>query len=673
MTDVAMTRAPGVFIDVQPVDERLRPVRLDVAAFAGVTSRGPARQPVVDARWTDDVPIVEPDRPYRRTVPVLVTSWNEYEVLYGGLTGPGRLGAAVASFFDQGGDRAWILRIVHEHTGGGLDRPEDNGASTGTLDIGTTDGRPVDFHARNEGTWGDQLRLRLSFEARPIPFLGATAANIARTDLDAWAPVGSLIRCTTDDGTRSLHWVRDSRRESSSTGAPDRLLEFAAPLPTQLAEWDVIEGVVEVIDLDPNVDRTELHTGLGLSFEHPRWLAKELSLASALVWPGSGWAANGRLQVVDPRLPATGEVVFGGGVDHTANIEPGDFFGDDWVPGDLDSSDGIHSLAGLPEPALLVTPDLYEPVPLLSTPIPDDPGPSSTDFEPCITATRGAPASAPDRPLAGLELDPRIPAELAEIIDHQQRVVDFTSRTGRIVALLDVPPDLTDRQILTWRQHFTSSFAAAYHPWLTVPDAGGRRLRPLNPSAAAAGIIADRERRRGVPTGPANQLVVGVIDTVDHVSDPQHDRLHPAAINVFRRERDGVRLLGARTLSRTTDLRQLTVRRLITLLALTLERRLAWTVFEPNNRHLRDRVTILVTGLLRELFTAGAFAGATEAESFFVRADAELNPQRVIDAGQLIVEIGIAPSEPIEFIVVRLARLGDGTLSIDTTPGVGRR
>jgi phage tail sheath protein FI len=41
-----------------------------------------------------------------------------------------------------------------------------------------------------------------------------------------------------------------------------------------------------------------------------------------------------------------------------------------------------------------------------------------------------------------------------------------------------------------------------------------------------------------------------------------------------------------------------------------------------------------------------------------------LNSQRIIDAGQLIAEIGVAPTEPIEFILLRLARDGDGTLTI---------
>jgi phage tail sheath protein FI len=67
---------------------------------------------------------------------------------------------------------------------------------------------------------------------------------------------------------------------------------------------------------------------------------------------------------------------------------------------------------------------------------------------------------------------------------------------------------------------------------------------------------------------------------------------------------------------------------------------------------------------LRQLYLAGAFRGATEEDAFFVRCDETLNPPQVVDAGQLITEIGVAPTEPLEFIVLQLSRDGDGTLSM---------
>src|SRR3954447_23096226 len=85
---------------------------MDVAAFAGVAPRGPAFVPVVDDQWRDDVPCVEPERPRARSVAVPVESWDDYRRAFGGFEGPGLLPYAVASFFEQGGRRAYVVRIV---------------------------------------------------------------------------------------------------------------------------------------------------------------------------------------------------------------------------------------------------------------------------------------------------------------------------------------------------------------------------------------------------------------------------------------------------------------------------------------------------------------------------------------------------------------------------------
>jgi len=92
-----------------------------------------------------------------------------------------------------------------------------------------------------------------------------------------------------------------------------------------------------------------------------------------------------------------------------------------------------------------------------------------------------------------------------------------------------------------------------------------------------------------------------------------------------------------------------------------------WVVFEPNTPALRAELRQTLTVYLRQLYTAGAFRGATEEESFFVRCDASNNPPRIADLGQLLVEVGVAPSEPVEFIVLRLSRDADGSLTTSET------
>jgi phage tail sheath protein FI len=159
-------------------------------------------------------------------------------------------------------------------------------------------------------------------------------------------------------------------------------------------------------------------------------------------------------------------------------------------------------------------------------------------------------------------------------------------------------------------------------------------------------------------------IAAEIVGVDDRVSPARHDELHSQGINVWLRERDGIRLTAARTLSRDPALRQLSVRRLLTLLARALEQQMQWTVFEPNNAALRAELRLLLRSFLRQLFRRGAFRGATEQEAFFVRCDDSNNPPFIGDAGRLIAEIGVAPAEPLEFIVLRLAREGDGTLIV---------
>jgi hypothetical protein len=185
------------------------------------------------------------------------------------------------------------------------------------------------------------------------------------------------------------------------------------------------------------------------------------------------------------------------------------------------------------------------------------------------------------------------------------------------------------------------------------------------PSAFAAGILAAQEAANGVQHGPANLLARGAVAVADRVSPARHDELHQNAINVFAAERDGFRLAAGRTLSLDPQWRQLSVRRLVSMLRRALLEQMQWTVFEPNDARLRDELTRLLDLYLTSLFRAGAFRGRTPAEGFFVRCDDALNPRQVVDEGKLICHVGVAPVEPLEFILLRLSRDGDGTLLMD--------
>jgi len=357
------------------------------------------------------------------------------------------------------------------------------------------------------------------------------------------------------------------------------------------------------------------------------------------------------------------------GQDRYAQVSPDDFFGT-LLEGDDAATDGLDALLRVPEVASVVVPDLYSParVPVTAQ-VTDPPTFAGPAFAPCVTPP-GDTAVTPQPPgLDGLRLDPLDATELAIIVTLQNQVVSCARALG-IVALLDVPPGLTQQAILRWRANFDSSYAAAYHPWLRAPLAStSAPLVTANPSAFAAGIIARTERIYGVPHGPANELAAGAVDVTDRVDAARHAVLHRAGVDAYLVRTDGIWLMGARTLSRDPSWRQLNVRRVVSMVERTILSELAWTVFEPNDRVVRTRIELLVGGLLRQLFAQGAFAGATPAESYFVHTASDAALPLESDQGRLICQIGLAVAEPLEFILVSISRNAEGALSAETFGG----
>jgi hypothetical protein len=118
----------------------------------------------------------------------------------------------------------------------------------------------------------------------------------------------------------------------------------------------------------------------------------------------------------------------------------------------------------------------------------------------------------------------------------------------------------------------------------------------------------------------------------------------------------GYRVWGARTLSSDASWRYINVRRLFNFVEKSLQLGTMWTVFEPNDQRLWMRVRRDVNNFLMTVYSAGALFGATPAQAFYVKVDEELNPPATRDLGQLIIEIGIAPVKPAEFVIFRISQ-----------------
>jgi phage tail sheath protein FI len=202
-------------------------------------------------------------------------------------------------------------------------------------------------------------------------------------------------------------------------------------------------------------------------------------------------------------------------------------------------------------------------------------------------------------------------------------------------------------------------YGALYFPWLRVRDAiNPDNIVSVPPSGHVSGICARTDVQRGVHKAPANVGVRGALGLTYNVSRAEQETLNPVGVNCFRFfSREGVVLWGARTVAPSaSNWRYLSVRRLFNMVEESIERSTRWVVFEPNDRPLWKAIRRDVGAFLLLLWRQGALMGATPDQAFFVKCDAETNTPEVIDAGQVVIIIGLAPVKPAEFVIFRIGQ-----------------
>ena len=246
----------------------------------------------------------------------------------------------------------------------------------------------------------------------------------------------------------------------------------------------------------------------------------------------------------------------------------------------------------------------------------------------------------------------------------QQAMIAHCELMGDRVAILDAPPGLNAQQVREWRVDkagYDSKYATLYWPWIKVFDPVTSQGKLIPPGGHIAGIWARNDDTRGVHKAPANDVIRGALSLELQITKGEHDTLNPTGVNCIRAfPGRGIRVWGARTLSSDPAWRYLNVRRLFNYVEESILEGTQWVVFEPNDLNLWQRVKRTLNAFLVRVWRDGALFGATPGEAFYVKCDAENNPPEVIDAGQLVVEIGIAPVKPAEFVVFRIAQFSGG-------------
>lgn len=182
----------------------------------------------------------------------------------------------------------------------------------------------------------------------------------------------------------------------------------------------------------------------------------------------------------------------------------------------------------------------------------------------------------------------------------------------------------------------------------------------LAPSGAMAGIYGQVDRTRGVFKAPANISLNSVIAPTLKISDEDQQDLnvHPTgkSVNVIRSfAGKGVLVWGARTLDgNSNEWKYISVRRFFLFVEESLQKAIEPFVFEPNDESTWTRIKGLTENFLTGQWRAGALAGSTAEQAFFVNVGLgeTMSAQDILE-GWLIVEIGLAAVRPAEFIILR--------------------
>ncbi|MCU7727323.1 phage tail sheath subtilisin-like domain-containing protein [Actinoplanes sp. KI2] len=534
--------APGVYIEEQPSGSMpIEGVGTAVAAFVGFTERYDTEQ----GDPTDPAGVK----------PQLVTSWPQYERIYGGFVRGAMLPHAVRGYFENGGGKAYICRIP------------------------TTEG---------ESANGGRPTLTLPTADKPdTPSLQLSAVEPGRNLEVEVVPPAPAPPQEGEGGEGASH-----------NGSGDYTLR-------------VYEG---------GALREELG-GLQFSGRSTRTVEKTVNERSKFVRIEMQPLQGASLA---ERTPAPGRYTLEVPPVSSKSVTPADLVGSE------SDRTGYQGLAIAENVTMVAIPDLV------------------------TVATRD---------------DGSIDEEM--FLGAQKQLIDFCEASHNKMAILDTPPGLNATRALEWRARLArdSAFGALYYPNVVVsnplarPGATNGELSLVVPGAGhVAGVWARTDAARGVWKAPANEALRGIVRLETEITSGEQDLLNPDGVNCIRSFGSyGTKIWGARTLAKTDpSWRYINVRRLFNFVEESIQRGTQWAVFEPNDYDLWQRVKRTITSFLRGLWMQGALVGATPEQAFYVHCDESNNPPSSVDEGKLIVEIGIAPVKPAEFVIFRISQWQGG-------------
>jgi uncharacterized protein len=602
--------SPGVYVEETSFRSKtIEGVATSTTGFVGLTRWGPVK-------YDGGPPRVEPR---------LITSFTEFERVYGGLekilAGGEResyVGHAARAFFANGGKRLYVSRVF-----------VPSGASSGVsaaTPLPVSNGN-VSVSARWPGVAGSDVTVRVKAVRTPrtvVPASGTSPARIPGIVEKCLIEVANPPKKANDDITVASLSEYDPANPAAPVGPVSVItltveVEHKGESPRTydgLSPFeDARRSVFKILGLDAEDEDAEILVKLN----KPVPIPTVPPAPPPAPIPYTGTAAN----VLEALVGATAKPT---------------------TPKELKLTGGDDG--GEPTGALLAG----------QVADPDDPNKPATGLAALGDIDDIAIVAMPDSGFLG-----GIDASIAAV----QALVRHCEELKYRIAVVDAPVEAKSLSAVRhFRGQFDSKYGALYHPWIEILDPLSRpsqgfpqRRIMLPPSGFVTGIYARSDIERGVYKAPANEVIYGLNRFEMNINKGRQDVLNPEGINALRFfEGRGNRIWGARCMTSDPEWKYVNVRRFFIYLEHSLDKATQWAVFEPNNERLWRNIRETVEDFLYIQWRDGALIGAKPEDAYFVRCDRTTMAQNDLDNGRLICLVGVAPTKPAEFVIFRVGQ-----------------
>jgi phage tail sheath protein FI len=638
---------PGVYVmEVPSASKPIEGISTSTAGFVGIADRGP-------------VPGFS--MPFgARARPPLLTSFAEYARTFGDYRNDSYLTYAVQNFFDNGGKRAYVVRVVIGDDPVTSTNPMPNArvAAAGLMDREANPNPTLAVVAKNPGKWANTVGItvlpatldpahsfklviqedgvpvesfdELSMDPASDAFVETVVNSRSTVVMVKAAPPAAASH---DDARPALNHVL---RLNGDAAAPS--LDVSSPVflggPLTITTKRDTSGGNPIFSLQIKLwgrvvetfDRLSMNPALGNFVE--RKINSSSNFVRVAVPPASppitdydkARPADGDAAFPEQPLPGGLPLQAGAGLDGRTPDQ-----GDMHYLGRADLGTGLHAFDAVPDVNIIAIPG------------------QGNDL-----IISGGMAYCKNRPLQ----DAFFVADLGLSSPANSRQPGATPDVNDKNAARDFVRSLST----------PNDYGAIYYPWVRASDPIGSGRNPmilLPPSGFIAGLYARIDNSRGVFKAPAGTEtgLAGALGLSDDVHDTDQDLLNPIGLNAIRRfPIYGIVSWGTRTLSADAAWRYIPVRRMAIFLRGSIYNGIQWAVFEPNDEPLWAELRLNIRSFMLTQFRSGAFQGATPADAFFVKCDASTTTQQDIDLGIVNILVGFAPLKPAEFIVLKLSQ-----------------